>query len=380
MSDIDFKKLYREIYKKIDLIKILDEYDIDYSEYHGHKGREFQCCCPFPDHDDLSPSFSIREKDGVYNCFVCGGGNLFTFVKKMEKLPNIMETIKFIKIKVGIGEEKAEDVFDKIGRSYEEMLAYKRPCDTEEDEKEVKEIKYPQCFEPAEKYLSKIKFRVSLKNIKKWKMMYCHDPKSTYDEKYRDRLIIPVYFENKLATFAARDMSGRSDLWKKIKDQIKAGNYTKDQIKELRKKYEVKKILYPFGAPLLKIFFNWDKAVKKDYVIICEGVFDAIKLINFGYNAVAALSCHINPYRIKLLIKNFNAIDILLDNDMKIDVNGKKKNPGQDAAKKILECLEDICVSNILLPQGKDPDDCIKKEINDAFSQKNNYFKLEKFF
>ncbi len=379
MEKINFKKLYKEIYKKVDLIKILDAYEIDYSEYHGKSGREFQCCCPFPDHDDLSPSFSIREKDGVYNCFVCEGGNLFTFVKKMEKMKNIFEAIDFIKIQVGIIDEKAEDIFDKIENSYKEMMI----CETkeyEDEDVEIKEIKFPKCFEPGERHLSKIKSRVSLKNIRKYKMMYCSEPQSKYDEKYRDRLIIPIYFEDKLVTFAARDMSGKSALWKKIKKEIKEGDYTKEKIKQMRHKYEVKKILYPFGAPLLRIFFNWDNAIKKDEVIICEGVFDAIKLIDCGYNAIAVLSCHINQYRKNLLCKYFKTVNILLDNDEKIDIRGEKKNPGQDSAKKIMESLQDINVHNILLPEGKDPDDCLKKEINDAFAQKNNYFKVEKFF
>jgi len=379
MNTIDFKKLYKQIYKKVDLSKILDSYSIDYSEYHGKKGREFQCCCPFPDHDDLSPSFSMRDVDGVYNCFVCGGGNLFTFVKNMEKLPNIIEAIDFIKVQVGITEEKAEDIFEKIKHSYSEMTTCEKE-NIEEDDAEVKEIKFPESFEPAERYLSKIKSRVGLKNIKRWKMMYCHNPKNKYDEKYRDRLILPIYFENKLVTYAARDMSGRSVLWKKIKKQIKEGDYTKDEIKKMRQKYEVKKILYPFGAPLLRIFFNWDDSIKKDEVVICEGVFDAIKLIDCGYNAIAVLSCHINQHRKNLLCKHFKIVNVLLDNDVKIDVNGVKKNPGQDSANKIMESFQDINVYNILLPEGKDPDECLKKEINDAFAQKNNYFKLEKFF
>lgn len=33
--------------------------------------RRVQICCPFPDHDDSSPSFSLFDDQG-YRCYGCG--------------------------------------------------------------------------------------------------------------------------------------------------------------------------------------------------------------------------------------------------------------------------------------------------------------------
>lgn len=33
--------------------------------------RRIQICCPFPDHDDSSPSFSLFDDNG-YKCYGCG--------------------------------------------------------------------------------------------------------------------------------------------------------------------------------------------------------------------------------------------------------------------------------------------------------------------
>ena len=48
-------------------------------------GRTFKGLCPF--HSEKTPSFIVYPEDGHYHCFGCGqGGDIFTFVMKMENL------------------------------------------------------------------------------------------------------------------------------------------------------------------------------------------------------------------------------------------------------------------------------------------------------
>jgi len=48
------------------------------------KGDEYVGRCPFPDHSDSTPSFSVNEQKGVFNCFGCGrGGNTISFVQQI---------------------------------------------------------------------------------------------------------------------------------------------------------------------------------------------------------------------------------------------------------------------------------------------------------
>jgi DNA primase len=43
--------------------------------------------CPFPDHNDKSPSFSVNAEDGLYYCFGCAkSGDTITFVREMDGL------------------------------------------------------------------------------------------------------------------------------------------------------------------------------------------------------------------------------------------------------------------------------------------------------
>jgi DNA primase len=49
------------------------------------KGKNYWACCPF--HEEKTPSFSVDPDKGLYHCFGCKeGGNVFTFLEKMEGL------------------------------------------------------------------------------------------------------------------------------------------------------------------------------------------------------------------------------------------------------------------------------------------------------
>jgi DNA primase len=374
---MNYKELYKTIYKALDVEKVLDSYDIFYSSYSGSNGTELMFRCPFPDHDDLSPSFSLNKSTGIWNCFVCGGGDFFRFIKIIEGFKSTREAIDLLKSKVGFIDNFRVD-FETLEKMLKDFGCSESDPNVSDTEPDLKEISLPNCVS-ADKYYEIVKKRVSLEDIKKWNLKYCIEPANKYEMKYKDRLIIPVYFKNKLVTFAARDMSGNSDKWAEMKKTIRRENHTREEINELIKKYECKKFLYPFGSPLSFIFFNWDEAVKnKDYVIIVEGIFDAIKLIEYGYNAISILSCHLNRYRFNMLIENFKKVFVCLDNDDKINAKGIRENPGQEAAEKIVKSLSDIEVYNILLPANKDPDECSREEFKKFFDESQK--KINKLF
>lgn len=357
----NYKKIYDEIYAKVNLGNVLKYYNLEYKTYHSKKGREFMCLCPF--HDDTTPSFSVQEKTGLYNCFVCGGGDFIKFIKNLENLSSTKEAIALARRQVGIDE--TIDVFSIVKNSSFQFFDNTK---NEVEDEELKEICLPKS-EPAEDFFHIVKKRVCMEDIKKYGMRYC-----TNDRVFHDRLIIPVYLGGKLVTFAARDMSGQSDIWAKAKAIIKKKNLSKKDKQKLIDKYIYKKILYPFGTTMNRLFFNWDEAIKnKKEVFICEGIFDALKVLRFGYNTIALLSCHLNSFKTKQLVQNFDKIYIVLDNDNKIDINGKQINPGQDSAQKIMkEYLTDIQVFNLVLPEGKDPDDCNEEEFNKSLNDAKN--------
>ncbi|MDP5281410.1 CHC2 zinc finger domain-containing protein [Sphingomonas sp. DG1-23] len=51
------------------------------------QGNEYVGRCPFPDHRDSTPSFSVNEAKGVFRCFGCGrAGNAVSFMQQMYGL------------------------------------------------------------------------------------------------------------------------------------------------------------------------------------------------------------------------------------------------------------------------------------------------------
>ena len=49
------------------------------------RGGEHWGLCPF--HDERTPSFSVNNAKGVFNCFGCGAsGNIFSFIQNIENV------------------------------------------------------------------------------------------------------------------------------------------------------------------------------------------------------------------------------------------------------------------------------------------------------
>jgi DNA primase len=65
-------------------------------------GSRMQGQCPFPSHNDESPSFSVSVEAGLYYCFGCGRrGDPITFVCEMEGL-DFEPAVERLAAKVGI--------------------------------------------------------------------------------------------------------------------------------------------------------------------------------------------------------------------------------------------------------------------------------------
>lgn len=70
----------RAIRQQADIVDVLSHY-LSLSK----KGKNYMAVCPF--HDDHDPSLSISTDKQIFKCFVCGtGGNVFTFVQKIENI------------------------------------------------------------------------------------------------------------------------------------------------------------------------------------------------------------------------------------------------------------------------------------------------------
>lgn len=116
----------RAIRQQADIVDVLSHY-LSLNK----KGKNYMAVCPF--HDDHDPSLSISTDKQIFKCFVCGtGGNVFTFVQKIE---NISFPEAVVKVAEMIGyplrieapvmkEQSAEQPYYDLMQSYIQFCAY----------------------------------------------------------------------------------------------------------------------------------------------------------------------------------------------------------------------------------------------------------------
>jgi len=205
-------------------------------------------------------------------------------------------------------------------------------------------IELPPFFKDIDDRVMKIiGSRVSYSDAIKYNFKYCFKAVGEEFKYFSNRLIMPIYFENKLVYYIGR---------------------TFDPTVDPKFKY------YNPKSSTDRIVWGWDDVQQYDSVILCEGIFSAIAVRNFDYpNSIAILGKdNISAKKINMIRSKFKLAHICFDND--IPKNGK--NAGQEGAKKLGDILKNsgIEVYNVLLPSGKDPDLCSKMEFDSSFNNK----------
>lgn len=64
-------QLYRKANASVPLSQIIFNYNIHFEQVYAPSGWTHKACCPFPDHNDATPSFWYNSKEQRFNCFGC---------------------------------------------------------------------------------------------------------------------------------------------------------------------------------------------------------------------------------------------------------------------------------------------------------------------
>ena len=84
-----------DIKSKLDIVDLVQEY-VPLKQ----SGANFKGLCPF--HNEKTPSFMVSRERQFFKCFGCGeGGDIFTFLQKMENL-EFPEALKILAEKAGV--------------------------------------------------------------------------------------------------------------------------------------------------------------------------------------------------------------------------------------------------------------------------------------
>ena len=65
------------------------------------QGDRFMGLCPFPEHSEKTPSFSVSQSKQLYYCFGCqNSGNIFTYLQKQRGM-SFPESVEYLAGKNG---------------------------------------------------------------------------------------------------------------------------------------------------------------------------------------------------------------------------------------------------------------------------------------
>jgi DNA primase len=314
------------------------------------KGKQFLALCPF--HNDTKPSLTISPDKGIAYCFACNsGGDIFSFYQQIEGV-DFVQALKDLAEKTGVDLPKRQaepsikkDEKDSIRKCLEKALEFYRS--------QLKEN------ENAKKYMTERKISTDL--IEKFEIGYAPDSfDATYScllkaghsrseivkaglgiqkelqeeriyDRFRNRIIFPIRDHNgHLIGFGGRTIGN---------DDAKYINSPDGP-------------LYNKSIALFGIYLAKEAIRKSKNVVLVEGYFDVTAFHRIGIeNVVAVSGTALTEQHVNILKRYTDKVTLCLDND----TAGK-----QAAERAYLLCKSrELNVKTLVLPAGKDPDECV---------------------
>lgn len=317
------------------------------------RGKNLVGLCPF--HNEKTPSFTVYPENGSFYCFGCGvGGDVFSFVRQIENLDYI-DAVKLLAERSGvtIPQDGYDDSMQKLKNTiYEinrETARFYHTYLMSSDGKwaldyltgrglSIDTIKHfglgaaPDSWDSLIKHLNGLGYSIA-------DMIQANvvgkSQRGTYYDRFRKRVMYPIInIRGKVIGFSGRAMPGEDKM---------GGKYVNTSDTPVYKKSE-----NLFGM-------NFAKNHCDEQIILVEGNMDVITLHQAGFeNAVAALGTSFTDDQAKLLSRYTKEIVLIMDSDA----------AGQKAARRAGEILQNtgLEIRVVVLPDGKDPDEYIKKQ------------------
>ncbi|WAA10389.1 DNA primase [Fervidibacillus albus] len=363
-----------EIRQAVDIVDVVSEY-VQLKK----QGRNYFGLCPF--HDEKTPSFSVSPEKQIFHCFGCGaGGNIFSFLMDLEGLSFQEAAIKLaekgnVELHLHAGDTQKRqpkkqdvmiDVHELLRKFYhhllvntkqgQEALEYLYQRGFTDDTIEEFQIGYaPGGWDKSLKFLTGRGYEEPL--LTQLGLIIRRED-GTYFDRFRDRIMFPIY-NDKGNTVA---FSGR-------------------MFKEGEPKYlnSPETVLFQKSQLLYNFHRSRPSIRKKQTAVLFEGFADCISAYRAGVtNGVATMGTALTDNHIQLLKRNAERIVLCFDSD----------DAGKEAVLKAGEMIQraGLTVEVALVPDGKDPDEYIRKHGPEKFMhevidgrQTFMAFKMEKF-
>lgn len=327
------------------------------------RGKAFLALCPF--HPDKNPSLNISQQKQVYHCFACGAsGNVFTFVMEYDKI-TFVEAATKLAFRAGIElniRSTAPDVSSEISRLYEInksaarffyyklqnasgyekdfLEEYLKKRDLKKDAQRKFGIGYAEKGWDSLLNYFKDENIFSEEDIEKAGLIIKNE-KGKYYDRFRGRLIFPIFSENdKVVGFGGRKL---------FEDDL-GGKYINSPETRI---YNKSKILYGLNFARESIRAN-------DYVLLVEGYMDLISLHRAEiHNVVASSGTALTTEQVQLISRYTKNVVMVYDADL-AGIKATKRG-----IELVLEAGLDLTV--VTLPEGEDPDSIVREKGKEEF-------------
>lgn len=345
-----------EIKSRLDIVEVIQEYLPQLKQ----AGANWKTLCPF--HNEKTPSFTVSREKQIWRCFGCSeGGDIFSFVMKMEGI-EFVDALRILAKKANVILKKQDP---QLTNQRAKLLDI---CQLTADFYHQILIKLPQG-EMARKYLKERK--ISSQTAKDFQLGFAPDSwetltnfllnkgfkeneiiesgmaiksanlnsKNKIYDRFRNRLIFPICdIHNSVIGFSGRI------LGKNEKEEAKYINTPQTLI------YNKSQVLYGLDKAKQEIR-------KENLAVLVEGNMDVISSHQAGIkNVIACSGTALTLEQIKLLKRYSLNLALSFDIDP----------AGQEATKRGIDIAwqQEMNIKIIKLPEGKDPDECIKKDAN----------------
>lgn len=326
-------------------------------------GSSYRGLCPF--HSEKTPSFHVHRDRGFFHCFGCGaGGDALKFLELHEKM-GFQDAVRHLAQRFGLQVPEPDNERDAAAEAEREALLgvhevaadFFRDCLTAPSGKNAREqlarrevtastaeqlgLGYaPPGRDGLISYLRSKGYSDTL--ILKSGLGSARDNRPIID-RFRNRLVIPIARESgSVIAFGARAL--QSDQQPKYLNSPETVIYSKART------------LY--GLNLSK------QAIRQaGYAVLVEGYFDLAQALQAGITPVVA-SCGtaVNEQQVRLLKRYTAKVIVSFDPD--------PAGAGASARSGELLMAEGLQVNVAVLPDGEDPDTCIRRHGAIGYTEK----------
>lgn len=362
MGNEEFNEFVEQVTERTDIYSVVSRYVPLTKKSGRYWGR-----CPF--HNEKTPSFSINPEKGLFYCFGCGaGGNVFKFLSLIENI-TYFEAVKLQAQRLGIEIPTKKSSPEQERRRREEKILLKI--------NELAQDFYHECLiktargEVGRKYLAAR--GITTQTIETFKLGLAPDEwealfkkltrqnfsaqqleavglivkrknSSGYYDRFRERIMIPITnIFGHVVGFGGRVLNSKDETTPKYLNTPETALFNKRNLL--------------FGLDKSNRAINAAGAA-----IVVEGYMDAISLFSAGIkNVVATLGTAFTPEHANLILRYARKIIFCYDSD----------EAGQRATIRALPIVQQIGaeVFVVKVPDGKDPDEFIRKHGKAAFEE-----------